>query len=74
MERHTNFSGKSGVAGFQSTDDSITVLFKDGMHYLYTAASAGIQNVVAMQSLAKTGSGLNSYIMRNARMSYARKW
>lgn len=74
MERYANISGKSGVAAFETTADSITVLFKDGTYYLYTAASADIQNVLAMQTLAKAGSGLNSYIMRNARMSYARKW
>lgn len=74
MERYANKSGQSGVDGLELTADSITVLFKDGSHYLYTAASAGIQNILSMHSLAKAGSGLNSYIMRNTRKRYARKW
>lgn len=74
MERYANISGKSGVAAFETTSDSITVLFKDGMHYLYTSGSTGLQNILAMQALAKAGSGLNSYIMRNTKMGYSRKW
>lgn len=74
MERYANKSGQSGVAEFELATDSITVLFKDGSYYLYTAASAGIQNVLTMHTLAKAGSGLNSYIMRNTKKRYARKW
>ncbi len=74
MERYANLSGKSGIAAFEISADSITVLFKDGRHYLYTFVSTGAQNVLAMQTLAKAGSGLNSYIMRNSRMGYASKW
>lgn len=73
MERYANKSGQSGVTRYEITADSMTVLFKAGSRYLYTASSTGIQNVLTMQSLAKAGSGLNSYIMRNARMGYARK-
>ncbi len=74
MERYANKSGQSGVAEFELAPDSITVLFKDGSYYPYTAASAGIQNVLTMHALAKAGSGLNSYIMRSTRKRYARKW
>lgn len=74
MERYANLSGTSGVAGYEITADSITVLFKDGMRYLYTSGSTGLQNILAMQALAKAGSGLNSYIMRNTKMGYSRKW
>lgn len=74
MEHYANLSGKSGIAAFEISADSITVLFKDGGHYLYTFASTGAHNVLAMQKLAKAGSGLNSYIMRNSRMGYAKKW
>jgi hypothetical protein len=74
MERYKNISGTSGIVAFEITADSITVLFKDGKHYLYTTGSAGIQNVSAMQTLAKAGSGLNNYINKNVRKRYSRKW
>lgn len=44
MECYANLGGKSGIAAFEISADSITVLFKDSGHYLYTFASTGAHN------------------------------
>lgn len=72
MERYANLSGKSGVAGFEITADSITVVFRDGSRYLYTVASAGRPNISTMHTLAQAGSGLNSFINKYVKMLYVK--
>jgi hypothetical protein len=73
MERYKNLGGQSGVDSYEIASDSITVKFKDGAVYLYTNASAGVQNIERMKSLAVAGSGLNSFINTTVRKSYASK-
>lgn len=72
MERYANHSGKSGVAGFEITADSITVVFRDGSRYLYTVASAGRPNILTMHMLAQAGSGLNSFINKYVKTLYVK--
>jgi hypothetical protein len=73
MKHYKDITGDSGVSAYEIGDDSIAVQFKDGAVYLYTYASAGRQTIEAMKRLAVGGDGLNSYINRNARKSYAKK-
>ncbi|MBK6366165.1 MAG: hypothetical protein IPF65_02600 [Polaromonas sp.] len=73
MERYKNFSGTSGIAAFEIDTGSIKVQFKDGAVYLYTTQSAGTSTLEQMKQLAISGSGLNSYIMTNAKKSYSAK-
>lgn len=74
MERYLNRGGNSGVSAYEIGDDSVTVRFLDGWCYLYTFSSAGERNIEKMKSLAVAGKGLNSYINRNVRKLYERKF
>ncbi|MGM9516693.1 hypothetical protein ACS5PK_20765 [Roseateles sp. DB2] len=73
MERYANRGGDSNVIAFEATDSSIKVQFRDGTVYLYTAQSAGAQNVEEMKRLAQQGHGLNSFINRRVKKAYASK-
>ncbi|MDO9557186.1 MAG: hypothetical protein Q7J82_06355 [Coriobacteriia bacterium] len=53
--------------------DYIRVRFSDGSVYLYTYASAGESNIERMKQLARSGDGLNSFIMSNVRKKYESK-
>ena len=73
MERYRNRGGDSGVVAYEIGPDSITVKFSDGSIYLYTYQSAGSANIEHMKRLAIDGEGLNNFINRCVKKSYARK-
>lgn len=73
MEFYKNLSGDSGVAAYEITNDSIKVGFKDGCVYLYTYQSAGSANIERMKSLAISGQGLNSFIIKSVKNRFASK-
>ena len=70
---YADVDGDSSVQAFQSGPGFINVRFSDGSVYLYTDASAGPDDVSAMQQLAAAGDGLGSYIYRFARFDYAER-
>lgn len=76
MKPYKNLSGHSGVLAYDITADAIHVRFRDGdaPNYLYNAASAGRANLEAMKRLATAGRGLSTFIARNVRDGYAKKW
>jgi hypothetical protein len=74
MQKYANWSGTSGIVGFEATSDSITVQFRDGWKYLYNISSSGSAHITAMQKLAESGSGLNSYISKYVKAQYAKKF
>lgn len=73
MEMYRNLGGNSGVANYELGSDSVTVQFNDGAVYLYNYVSAGRSNIETMRTLAIAGQGLNSFIMKYVRKSYAAK-
>jgi hypothetical protein len=73
VERYKNLGGNSNVIAFEIGEGSITVEFGDGSVYLYTNQSAASGNISEMQRLARAGQGLDSFINRVVRKSYARK-
>ncbi|MCR4427652.1 MAG: hypothetical protein NUW23_15980 [Firmicutes bacterium] len=73
MERYANLGGDSGVVAYEIGDDFVRVQFWDGSIYLYTYASAGVNNIERMKELARGGQGLNAFINRYVRKAYARK-
>jgi len=73
MESYANKGGTSAVVAYETTDDSITVRFRDGAGYVYTHASAGRDSVERMKELARDGQGLNTFINRVVKHSYARR-
>jgi hypothetical protein len=74
VERYKRLSGDSGVVAYEIRTDSITVLFDNGWHYLYTKRSAGAENIAEMHRLARAGQGLSTFISRFAHDRYQRKW
>ncbi len=70
MQIYKNLGGNSNIIAFELGDDYIDVQFNKGMIYRYSYISAGILKVNEMKRLALQGHGLNSYIMRNARINY----
>ncbi len=74
MERYKNLGGDSNVHSFELATDSITVRFNDGNVYLYTNQSAGAANIAQMRQLGRAGRGLNSFINREVRKLYAKKY
>jgi len=74
MVAYKNLGDDSGIDSYEIGNDSITVRFKDGRFYLYTAQSAGTENIEEMKSLAEAGSGLNSFVKRRVNKRFARKW
>ncbi len=65
--------GDSSVDSYQTGSDYIRVRFTDGSVYLYTYASAGQSDVERMKQLARSGDGLSSFIMSNAKYDYESK-
>ncbi len=73
MEPYKNLGGDSGVSAFEIGNDSIKVQFSDLSVYLYNYEVTGTQNVEQMKALAHGGEGLNSFINRRVRKTYAAK-
>lgn len=66
-----DINGDSGVYGYETGSDYITVQFKTGRVYAYSYLSAGRVHVEAMKVLAESGNGLNSYINKYVKKLYA---
>jgi hypothetical protein len=73
MQRYANLGRSSGVRAFDIGSNLIDVQFSDGSVYRYTYASAGSHNIEHMKLLANAGRGLNSFISRHVKNSYAVK-
>lgn len=73
MQPYKNLGGNSNVKAFDIGDNYIDVEFNGGDIYRYSYKSAGRNKIEQMKKLALEGYGLNSYIMRNARMDYEYK-
>jgi hypothetical protein len=74
MTPYKNLSSKSGIESYELGNDRITVRFNDGWYYLYTNGSAGISDISQMKKLAVAGTGLNSFINKNVKYDYEKKW
>lgn len=71
MERYLDLDGDSGVVAYEIGETYIKVKF-NGTYKIYTYSyrSAGANRVEDMKRLARSGDGLNSYIMRYAKKLY----
>lgn len=71
MQHYLNLGGNSNVEAFDIGPTYIRVKFYGTAKiYTYTYESAGISNVETAKTLARSGSGLNSYIMRHMKTLY----
>lgn len=73
MQKYNDLNGDTGVAAYAIGSNSITVQFLRGGVYLYNSTKPGSQHVAEMQRLAQLGDGLNTYINKFVRTSYAEK-
>ncbi len=73
MPAYLNLSGKSGIISYEIGDDFIEVTFKDFSVYKYNQIRPGKAGVDHMKILAKSGSGLNSYISSVVKKNYYKK-
>lgn len=76
MTPYKNLNGDSNIVSYEITENSIHVVFRSGAqrNYLYDYARLGKAIVDQMKVLAEQGRGLNSYIGKIVRESYASKW
>lgn len=76
MKTYLNLNGRSGIACYETTEESIHVVFKTGanQNYLYNAIRPGRVIVDRMKSLAAQGYGLNTYISTAVKGNYFKKW
>lgn len=63
--------GHSAIAGYEIGIDRIVIHFIAGDAYVYTYANAGRATVEELKRLARTGSGLHSYMIQRARGTHA---
>jgi hypothetical protein len=73
MHRYKNADRDTGVVAYEVGKDSITIQFRDGSLYLYTATSAGPSTISQMKTLAKKGEGLTTYINQHVKDRYKEK-
>ena len=75
MKRYRNLQGNSGVIAYDDgPEDGIVIEFRNDDKYLYTHASAGPDAIAEMKRLARQGHGLATFINREVRDRYARKF
>ena len=65
MHRYRNWSGTSGILGYEAGLDFIRVWWEEDNPYTYTYATVGEVHVEEMRRLAKNGSHLNAYINKH---------
>lgn len=71
MERYRNTGSDSGVVAYEIGSDYIRVQFSGTSRiYTYSYRKAGSNHVENMKQLARSGSGLNSYINRHVKNLY----
>ncbi len=74
MVPYKNLSGNSDVVAYELGEGYIWVQFISGPEaYLYTNASVGKINIKRLQTCAKEGKGLCTYIDRYCHSLYERK-
>lgn len=74
MTPYKNLSGQSNVDSYEYTNDSFTVKFKDGMHYLYSTLQNNLNEIQKMQQLAIEGVGLGSMLATKPHHPHDKKW
>jgi hypothetical protein len=73
MRHYKNLSGDSGVTAYESGPGWIKIRFNNGTVYLYSDASAGVDNIAQMQCLAEAGRGLSTYIAQKVHEGFAKR-
>lgn len=71
MQRYADIDRDSGVMGFEISNTSIKLYFKNTSRpYIYSYRKAGQHHVEIMKRLALAGDGLNEYINDHVKKAY----
>ena len=73
MKENKNLNGNLSIQAFSIENEYIDVLFSDEKVYRYLYRSAGAAKIEEMKRLANQDYGLNSYIIRCAKMDYEKR-
>lgn len=73
FHRYKNLSGKSTVAKYEISKDSVTIRFTDHSVYRYNCSSADLENISKMKVLALAGKGLGTFIETTLKDRFSRK-
>lgn len=73
-KRYQDTNSNSGIVRYKYGSNWIRVEFKESSVYEYTYKSAGKNNVEKMKMLADSRNGLNSFINKNVRKKYSKKF
>lgn len=71
MQPYQNSNGSSNIESYEIGDNYLKVGFSNGDIYVYTNDSAGEEIVDQMKGMAQSGNGLNGFINKYAKNSYA---
>jgi len=74
MTRYQNLSGNSNVDSYEYTDETFTVKFKEGTHYLYSTQQNSLPAIQEMQQKANAGIGLGSMLATKPHHQHDSKW
>ena len=72
--RYADIGSDSGIDSYAYGEDFVQIKFKTGEVFEYTTKSAGSANIKKLIKLAEAGDGLNTFLSRNVRKKYSRKW
>jgi hypothetical protein len=73
MQPYKDLSGDSGVTHYELRPGAIALRFRNGDVYLYNRDHPGARHVSRMQTLARRGQGLSTYVSQHVRDNYAAK-
>jgi hypothetical protein len=65
MKTYANLGRDSGILSYDYDEGSITIVFKHGGSYRYSASRIGASHFAELKRLADSGDGLNTYINQN---------
>ena len=71
MQPYQNTTGKSNIDSYEIGEGYLKIGFSNGDVYTYTTDSAGQETLDQMIALAISGTGLNGFINKYAKDTYA---
>lgn len=74
MTKYKNLSGNSNVDSYEYTAETFTVMFMDGMHYLYSTLKNPLSEIQKMQHCAELGIGLGTMLATKPHHPHDKKW
>jgi hypothetical protein len=76
MQPYLNLSKNSNIISYEIAESSICVVFNSSYYrtYFYDYNCPGKEHVDNMKSLAIQGESLNTYIVKEVKTNFAKRW